>query len=154
MRYARIGLLAAIVAALPVAAAMAGIKFCNKTEHTTFAAIAYQEGDGSWTSEGWLEVAPGKCERFDLSKRISQFYYRGETDWYDTGNGNKEMATWGSGDVKFAIINDDFTFHHAEQSHNNARMESFSASFESSGGDISETITFNPDDTTTQSTGD
>jgi uncharacterized membrane protein len=125
MRYDCTSLLAIVLAVALPAAANAEIDFCNKTEHPVFAAVAYQEADGSYTSTGWLEVKPGKCEPFDLPRLVSSFYYRGETDWYDTGGGNKEMATWGSGDGKFAVTDDDFTFANADREQKGARLESF-----------------------------
>jgi len=150
MRAVRTSLLAMLAGVALPAAAEAGITFCNRTQHPVFAAVAYQEGDGSWTSTGWLEVEPAGCDVYSLPRTVDFFYYRGETDWYELGNGRKQMVAWGANGNDFPVVDDDFTFHHAERAHAEARFEPFSPSFRSSSGPLSETVTFNPDDTTTQ----
>lgn len=58
------------------AEAAASLRICNETDHTRSIAIGYGN-DGTWTSEGWWNIDPGKCASVisgDLNNRY--YYYR------------------------------------------------------------------------------
>ncbi|MGH1369953.1 MAG: DUF1036 domain-containing protein [Maritimibacter sp.] len=69
-------------------AALAGFEVCNETPHRATVAIGYKD-DGTWTSEGWWGVDPGKCRTVvsaDLNRKF--MYWRAtssEMSWsHDT----------------------------------------------------------------------
>src|SRR5947209_10294039 len=70
---------------IAMSSARADIVFCNEFPHPVFVAIAYPQGDGSWMSRGWLELATGECNTFDSALEVKTFYFRGMTDSYRNG---------------------------------------------------------------------
>jgi uncharacterized membrane protein len=133
-------------------AAQADVNFCNKYPAPVFVSVAYNE-NGEWISKGWEKIDPGTCRNNPFELHVGQFYYRGETDWIPTPNGGKRQTTWGSRETaRFSVVNDGFNFRHAEVPHSGSRQEGFSASFRFETGEVSETITFGADLTTTQQT--
>ena len=71
---------ATLALVIAMSSAKADIVFCNKFAHTVFVAIAYPQGDGSWISRGWLELATGQCNTFNSAIVVKTFYFRGETN--------------------------------------------------------------------------
>jgi len=116
-----------VIAALVSAPAHAEVAFCNNFPQPVFIAIAYQQPDGSWTSQGWLRVNVGTCRSFDSARHLSSFYWRAETDWYRDTSGKQVWSAWGE-DRNFAVGDypfGTFTFAHADQSTNTGRVEAF-----------------------------
>jgi uncharacterized membrane protein len=61
----------------------ASILVCNKLskKQDISIALAWEEYTGKWNSEGWWQVAPGKCEQvfnFNLSKTVDEVYIYGK----------------------------------------------------------------------------
>ena len=82
---------------IAMSSANADVVFCNKFAHTVFVAIAYPQGDGSWMSRGWLELATGQCNTFDSAIVVKTFYFRGMTDPYRNAAHRRVVRTWGEG---------------------------------------------------------
>ncbi|MCC1494100.1 DUF1036 domain-containing protein [Cognatishimia sp. F0-27] len=60
-------------------AAWAGVTVCNETGSARSIAIGYEASDGTWTSEGWWNVANGACQAvFDGVLGRNDLYYRAE----------------------------------------------------------------------------
>jgi uncharacterized membrane protein len=76
-------LLALLLLAVSGSQALAAIKFCNNFEHQVQFAVAFQDQDG-WVSEGWISVAPKACQTDSKHADLTEFYWRGETDWIKT----------------------------------------------------------------------
>lgn len=75
----RVGLIAAFSAVALAGAAQAGLEICNQTGEAQSVAIGYK-GETDWTSEGWWNIAPGKCSVLvggDLTKRY--YYYHADS---------------------------------------------------------------------------
>jgi uncharacterized membrane protein len=110
---------------LAPSAANADLIFCNQFTQSIYAAIAYQQQDGSWISRGWLNVDPGKCASFDSALTLKGFYYRVESVPYRV-NGRQVTGSWGNGDGSFAIYeNSNFQYWNAQAKPLNSTMAPF-----------------------------
>ena len=63
-----------ILIALASAPAHAGFAVCNKSAKAAKVAIGRFNGT-TWMSEGWWEVAPGKCETLVTTALDARYYY-------------------------------------------------------------------------------
>ncbi len=125
--------------------ARADIIFCNKFPHLIYVAVAYPQQDGSWISRGWLTVDPDKCAEFDTALRVKALYYRAESVSYREG-GHSLKNTWGTGDDKFAIWeNDNFNYWNAQTKVLNSSLAVFSKVGETNGEALSATVTIEAD---------
>lgn len=54
-----------------------GLKACNKTSTTLYAALAYStdDADKQWVSQGWTEIKASDCEMLVNEKLSKHFYY-------------------------------------------------------------------------------
>ncbi len=127
----------------------ARIIFCNNYPYEVYFSIAYQQfqanGDAlDWLSRGWLGVETGKCEEFDSAIAVSEFYWRGETNFYKQGKG-RARDSWPSKDgKKFWNVEGDFQFYQADHTKPEAQKPAFSTyekSFRAKDGPVTETIT-------------
>ncbi len=136
----------------------AAVRFCNDYDRTVFIAVAYQLKSGSWYARGWLSVANGQCSEFNNPPmHVQTFLYRGETDDYSS-NGEQVRDIWGNkSQRKFSVTDAGFTWENADSPAGkpaNARMVGFvDTNATNVDGDISITITFNADASTTMSLG-
>src|SRR6478672_12874108 len=53
----------------------------------------FRDQDG-WVSEGWISVAPKGCQTDSKHVDLTEFYWRGETDWIKTKGGRTQWS-WG-----------------------------------------------------------
>jgi hypothetical protein len=140
-------LLSAISAALLVVtpvnavAASGEITFCNKTPHSVFVAIAYQQSDESWMSRGWLSVDADKCYDFDTAIRVRTFYFRGES----TYQVHHTREVWGKGKEFDIWENSNFQYYSADQKVSKARFVEFTKAPDASSDAITATVTFTAD---------
>lgn len=146
----------------PVSPSKAGgkltdIKICNKFPKTIYFAIAYQQKQGYWLSRGWLKVSTGVCYYFDTQLRLSDFYFRAQTEEFHQ-NGQSTVDSWGNkGPRSFCIDNNVLhTFNDwaadtlSGCSTANARFQSFQEGVNfSPDTDVSYTVTFQADGTET-----
>lgn len=132
-----------------VAVAKADVVFCNEFAETIYVAIAYPQGDNSWLSRGWLELANGECRPFDTALALKSFSYRAESDPFRSG-GRRVKNVWGSGQ-SFAIWEDDnFEYWGAEERVLKSTLAPFSQGPEATGGGVlAVTVTFLADGKTT-----
>lgn len=63
--------------------AHAEFRLCNRTQSRIGVAVAYKD-DGSWTTEGWWNVAANSCETLLRGDLTGRFYYLYAMD-YDQG---------------------------------------------------------------------
>lgn len=61
----------------------AGFIVCNDAKSKLGVAIGYKDPEG-WASEGWWNIAPGRCETLINDKLIARYYYIHGID-YDSG---------------------------------------------------------------------
>lgn len=54
--------------------AAAGLRICNEADVSASVAIGYSDA-GTWTSEGWWNVAPGECSTVIARDLPNRFYY-------------------------------------------------------------------------------
>jgi tetratricopeptide (TPR) repeat protein/uncharacterized membrane protein len=113
---------ALMVIALSGSNAFAVITLCNDFEHPVWFAVAFQTKDG-WVSDGWIKVESKACEIDSKHADLTEFYWRGETDWFDTPGGRTQWS-WGN-DRKFSVKDDAFVFSNADQSIEGARLVAF-----------------------------
>jgi uncharacterized protein DUF1036 len=117
-------ILAYLALALPAAA---GLKVCNKYGRTVHLALAFEQLDGSFVSQGWLGTKPAACETVNLIA-VPQ-YYRFETDEWTQGRltlrKDWPQTRAGSGRAQFYITYDEFRFTNAQVPRRGARKEDF-----------------------------
>jgi tetratricopeptide (TPR) repeat protein/uncharacterized membrane protein len=118
MRY----LLALLLLAVSGSQASAAIKFCNNFEHQVQFAVAFQDQDG-WVSEGWISVEPKACQTDSKHADLTEFYWRGETDWIKTKGGRTKWS-WGK-DRQFSVKDASFTLKNADQKLKGAHLVAF-----------------------------
>jgi hypothetical protein len=125
--------------------ATAGIDFCSKFRFPIYVAIAYNWND-DWVSTGWQKIQPGECLTDPFKVSVSQFYFRGETDWVPTAPGKRTKWTWGNSGRPFPISEKSFTFHKADGPVRGGKPEGFTISMQGDGNTpISESVTFEED---------
>lgn len=87
--------------------AKASLEFCNKSNKGTVSiTVAYPDGKGSWTTEGWFNLEPGECDNAiegDLTNRYYYYFAETESDY-----------SW-EGDNQFCVSDKKFTFTNAEK---------------------------------------
>ncbi len=88
----------ALVSAEPAAA---DFRLCNNTGSRVGVAIGYTDAKG-WTTEGWWNLAPRKCETVLKGNLISRYYYVYAVD-YDRGGEWMGRAYMCTRDKKFTI---------------------------------------------------
>jgi len=99
--------------------AEAKIQFCNKFQHPVFVAVAFQD-NGSWVTEGWIEVDVNKCVMDEKHPNVTSFYFYGETNAF-----NKQVWSWGK-DKEFGVKDDDFSQRNADKPPAGMRVVKFS----------------------------
>jgi uncharacterized membrane protein len=120
--------------------AFAVINICNKFKYAIFVAMAYPTVDG-WRSRGWAKVDPNQCRTDPKFEDLTGFYYRGETDPIDTGDGKTMTWSWGN-NRSFTVANDDFQFDNAQTKAEGGRLEEFSGPFKYKHASSQVTLTF------------
>jgi len=65
-------------------------------------------GPGRLVSEGWISVAPNACQTDSKHADLTEFYWRGETDWIKTKGGRTQWS-WGK-DRQFSVKDGSFAF--------------------------------------------
>jgi len=107
--------------------AAAGLRVCNNYNRTVHLALAFEQLDRSFVSQGWLPANPGRCETVNLIA-VPQ-YYRLETDEWTQGRQTLRrdwpQTRMGSRLVQFYISYDTFRFTNAETPRRGARKEDF-----------------------------
>jgi len=88
-----------LVPVLPTEAArpsgQPGVNVCSEFPQTIFVAFAYQLG-AHWVSVGWYRVESHGCVDAELHlTNGTAVYYRAETNWYMTADGQHVWAAWG-----------------------------------------------------------
>jgi Protein of unknown function (DUF1036) len=126
-------LLALLLLAVSGSQALAAIKFCNNFEHRVQFAVAFQDQDG-WVSEGWISVAPKACQTDSKHADLTEFCWRGETDWIKTKGGRTQWS-WGK-DRQFSVKDGSFAFKNSDQKLKGPHLVGF----------IGPVITLNPSD--------
>jgi hypothetical protein len=115
--------------------AAASLRVCNKYSRTVHLALAFEQLDRSFVSQGWLQANPGACETVNLIAVPK--YYRLETDDWTRGQQTLRrdwpQTRMGSGLIQFYITYDTFRFTNAEAPRSRARKEDF-YKFASPGG--------------------
>jgi len=135
-----------VLSTFAVSTAQAEVSFCNKINAPIFVSVAYNE-NGEWIARGWEQIDPGSCLADAFELHVSQFFFRAETDWINV-RGGKVQHTWADEKgARFSIVNDSFTFHHADVQQRGSRLATFSSSIRTATGEVSGTITFNEDST-------
>jgi len=125
--------------------ASASLTFCNDFPHTVFVALAYLQDSGSWLSRGWLEVHTGECLPFDSAIRVTSFYYRGESEAYQSG-GKKVWTSWGDKGRMFATWEDDnFQYYGAENRVLKSSLKGYEQGMDIPQEDYDVTVTFKAD---------
>lgn len=118
-------LLASLLIALTSAKSFAAIKFCNEFEHPVRFAVAFPTKNG-WVSEGWVTVQSKSCQSDGKHAELTEFYWRGETDWIKTQGGRtKTKWSWGK-TRRFSVKDASFSFANADTKGRGARLEGFS----------------------------
>lgn len=115
-------LLALLLLAMSGSQALAAIKFCNNFEHQVQFAVAFQD-QGGWVSEGWISVAPNACQTDSKHADLTEFYWRGETDWIKTKGGRTQWS-WGK-DRQFSVKDGSFAFKNSDQKLKGAHLVGF-----------------------------
>ena len=115
-------LLALLLLAVSGSQTLAAIKFCNNFEHQVQFAVAFQDQDG-WVSEGWISVAPKACQTDSKHADLTEFYWRGETDWIKTKGGRTQWS-WGK-DRQFSVKDGSFAFKNSDQKLKGAHLVGF-----------------------------
>lgn len=113
---------ALLLLALSGSKAFATIKFCNDFEHVVQFALAYQSKDG-WVSEGWVRVESKACQTDSKHPDLTEFYWRGETDWIKTRGGRTKWS-WGK-DREFAVKDTSFSLTNSDQKIKGAHLVGF-----------------------------
>ncbi len=96
---------AALLAAAAVlwsAPALADLHLCNNTGSRVGVAVGYKDGDGSWTTEGWWNLAARSCETLLKGTLIARYYYIYAVD-YDRGGEWSGQAFMCTRDKEFTI---------------------------------------------------
>jgi tetratricopeptide (TPR) repeat protein len=118
------GLLTSLLIALTSSNAFAAIKLCNEFEHTVRFAVAFQTRDG-WVSEGWVTVPSKSCQSDPKHSDLTEFYWRGETDWIKSRDG-RAKTKWSWGKMRsFSVKDAPFAFTNADQKVRGGRLEAF-----------------------------
>lgn len=103
-RGAAIGLAGLLLAAPAPGPARADYRVCNQSKITASVAIAYHraaaDGPGLWISEGWWNIAPGKCSTVIGGALTVRYVYL----YGESGDGSH----WG-GDKPFCTKTAEFT---------------------------------------------
>ncbi|HEV7464375.1 MAG TPA: tetratricopeptide repeat protein, partial [Methyloceanibacter sp.] len=115
-------LLALLLLAVSGSQAWATVKFCNNFEHPVQFAVAFQDQDG-WVSEGWISVAPKACQTDSKHADLTEFYWRGETDWIKTKGGRTQWS-WGK-DRQFNVKDGSFTLKNSDETLKGAHLVGF-----------------------------
>ena len=149
----RMPCLAALFLATAAIPATAGVDFCSKFRFPIYVAVAYNWNE-DWISTGWQKIEPNDCLTDPFKLGVSQFNFRGETDWVRTAPTKRTKWTWGNSGRPFPISSRKFLFHHADGPVRGGKPEGFIISIEGQGGaPISERVTFEEDGVhTTQQT--
>jgi Tfp pilus assembly protein PilF len=116
--------LASLFIALTSSKAFAAIKLCNEFEHPVRFAVAFPTKDG-WVSEGWVTVQSKSCQNDSKHADLTEFYWRGETDWIKTQGGRtKTQWSWGNR-RNFSVKDAPFALANADRKGRGARLEGF-----------------------------
>jgi len=99
--------LSAACALLPVTAAQADLRICNKTTSRVGIAIGYK-AERDWTSEGWWTVEADRCATLLTGPLVSQYYYMYAVDYDQGGEWGGESAYLCTQEKEFTIegVND------------------------------------------------
>ena len=81
--------------------AAADFNLCNNTGSRVGIAIGYKDAEG-WTTEGWWNLAPRKCETLVKGQLVARFYYVFAVD-YDRGGEWSGKAFMCTRDKEFTI---------------------------------------------------
>lgn len=101
------------------APAHANLEVCNKSNQgKTYIAVAYPDGKGGWTTEGWLNLEEGECGNLIQGKLTNRYYY-----YFAETEGD---SVW-KGDNRFCVSSNKFTFARADKQCKgaNSRWEEF-----------------------------
>jgi len=94
--------LSAACALLPVTAAQADLRICNKTTSRVGIAIGYK-AERDWTSEGWWTVEADRCATLLTGPLVSQYYYMYAVDYDQGGEWGGESAYLCTQEKEFTI---------------------------------------------------